>query len=43
LLAVFMVNGIASAVPATLLLFFVQDRLQAVARTGSRCFWAAIS
>lgn len=31
LLAVFMVNGIASAVPATLLLFFVQDRLQAPA------------
>ena len=29
LLAVFMVNGIASAVPATLLLFFVQDRLLA--------------
>jgi Na+/melibiose symporter-like transporter len=29
LLTVFMVNGIASAVPATLLLFFVQDRLQA--------------
>ena len=29
LLAVFLVNGIASAVPATLLLFFVQDRLQA--------------
>ena len=29
LLAVFTVNGIASAVPATLLLFFVQDRLQA--------------
>jgi GPH family glycoside/pentoside/hexuronide:cation symporter len=29
LLAVFMLNGIASAVPATLLLFFVQDRLQA--------------
>ncbi len=28
LLAVFVVNGIASAVPATLLLFFVQDRLQ---------------
>lgn len=28
LLAVFMVNGIASAVPATLVLFFVQDRLQ---------------
>ncbi len=31
LLAVFVVNGIASAVPATLLLFFVQDRLQAPA------------
>lgn len=29
LLAVFMFNGVASAVPATLLLFFVQDRLQA--------------
>ena len=29
LMAVFVVNGIASAVPATLLLFFVQDRLQA--------------
>nr|WP_295785831.1 MFS transporter [Rhodoferax sp.] len=29
LLAVFIVNGIASALPATLLLFFVQDRLQA--------------
>lgn len=29
LMAVFMVNGIASAVPATLILFFVQDRLQA--------------
>jgi len=29
LLAVFMLNGIASAIPATLLLFFVQDRLQA--------------
>jgi Na+/melibiose symporter-like transporter len=28
LLAVFMVNGIASAIPATLILFFVQDRLQ---------------
>ena len=31
LLAVFVLNGIASAVPATLLLFFVQDRLQAQA------------
>jgi Na+/melibiose symporter-like transporter len=29
LLAVFMLNGIASAIPATLVLFFVQDRLQA--------------
>lgn len=29
LMGVFMVNGIASAVPATLILFFVQDRLQA--------------
>jgi len=28
LLAVFLVNGIAAAVPATLLLFFVRDRLQ---------------
>lgn len=28
LLAVFMLNGIASAVPATLVLFFVRDRLQ---------------
>ncbi len=29
LLAVFMLNGIASAIPATLVLFYVQDRLQA--------------
>jgi Na+/melibiose symporter-like transporter len=29
LLAVFVLNGIASAIPATLVLFFVQDRLQA--------------
>ncbi|OIP15230.1 MAG: MFS transporter [Comamonadaceae bacterium CG2_30_59_20] len=28
LLAVFMLNGIASAIPATLVLFFVQDRLR---------------
>ena len=28
LLTVFMLNGIASAVPATLVLFFIQDRLQ---------------
>lgn len=32
LLVVFALNGIASAVPATLVLFFVQDRLQAPAR-----------
>jgi len=32
LLAVFLLNGIASAVPATLLLFFIQDRLQAATR-----------
>ena len=31
LLAVFILNGVASAVPATLLLFYVQDRLQAPA------------
>jgi Na+/melibiose symporter-like transporter len=29
LLAVFVLNGIASAVPATLVLFFIQDKLQA--------------
>jgi GPH family glycoside/pentoside/hexuronide:cation symporter len=29
LLGVFVVNGIATAIPATLMLFFVQDRLQA--------------
>lgn len=33
LLAVFMVNGTASAIPATLVLFFVQDRLQAPTQT----------
>ncbi len=32
LLAIFMLNGIASAIPATLVLFFVQDRLQAPQR-----------
>jgi len=31
LLGVFLLNGIASAIPATLILFFVQDRLQAPA------------
>ena len=34
LLAVFVANGIASAVPATLVLFFVADVLQAEARQG---------
>jgi Na+/melibiose symporter-like transporter len=48
LLAVFMLNGIASAVPATLLLFFVQDRLQAPTRMqpvflGSYFLCAALS
>ena len=48
LLAVFVVNGIASAIPATLLLFFVQDQLQAPARTeplflGSYFVCAALS
>jgi Na+/melibiose symporter-like transporter len=33
LLAVFLLNGVASAIPATLVLFFVQDRLQAGAAT----------
>ena len=35
LLLVFMLNGIASAIPATLLLFFMQDRLQASAALQS--------
>lgn len=35
LIAVFMVNGIASAVPATLFLFFVRDRLAAGAWEGA--------
>jgi Na+/melibiose symporter-like transporter len=35
LLAVYLLNGIASAVPATLVLFFVQDRLQADAAMQS--------
>jgi Na+/melibiose symporter-like transporter len=34
LLAVFLLNGIAAAVPATLLLFFIADRLQAPASQG---------
>jgi len=48
LMAVFMLNGIASAVPATLMLFFVQDRLRAPASTeplflGSYFLCAALS
>jgi GPH family glycoside/pentoside/hexuronide:cation symporter len=48
LLAVFMLNGIASAVPATLVLFFVQDRLAAPASMeplflGSYFLCAALS
>ena len=48
LLAVFMLNGIASAVPATLVLFFIQDRLQAPASMeplflGSYFLTAALS
>ena len=35
LLGVFVVNGIATAIPATLMLFFVQDRLQASAQDES--------
>jgi Na+/melibiose symporter-like transporter len=40
LLQVFMLNGIASAVPATLILFFVQDRLQ-MSNTQTTLFVAA--
>jgi Na+/melibiose symporter-like transporter len=48
LLGVFMINGIATAVPATLLLFFVRDRLQASAAAeplflGSYFLCAALS
>ena len=48
LLAVFMLNGIASAIPATLVLFFIQDRLQAPAAQeplflGAYFFSAALS
>ena len=47
LLAVFVMNGIASAIPATLILFFVQDQLQAPANTeplflGSYFVFAAL-
>ena len=34
LLAIYLFNGIASAVPATLVLFFIQDRLQAADHQG---------
>ena len=40
LLAVFIVNGIASAIPATLLLFFVQDVLQAPPAAEPLCLSA---
>ena len=48
LLAVFMLNGIASAIPATLVLFFIQDQLLAPARfeplfLGSYFLCAALS
>jgi glycoside/pentoside/hexuronide:cation symporter, GPH family len=48
LLAVFVVNGVATAIPATLVLFFVQDRLQAPAKLqpaflGVYFFCAALS
>ncbi len=48
LLGVFILNGIASAIPATLVLFFVQDRLQAPrsvepAFLGSYFLFAALS
>ena len=34
LFAVFVINGIATAIPATLVMFFIQDRLQAPASAG---------
>jgi GPH family glycoside/pentoside/hexuronide:cation symporter len=34
LISLFLVNGVASAVPATLVIFFIQDRLQAPAWTA---------
>ncbi len=42
LLAVFMSNGIASAIPAALMLFFAQDRLRA-SEELRRFFWCCIS
>ena len=41
LITIFMLNGIASAVPATLVLFFVQDRLHMVKRIGLARAWLA--
>ena len=43
LLAIYLVNGIASAVPATLVLFFIRDRLQAPAQEPLflACYFAA--
>ncbi|WP_052162355.1 MFS transporter [Aquabacterium sp. NJ1] len=35
LLGLFLLNGVASAIPATLVLFFIQDRLQAQAWTAA--------
>ncbi len=47
LIALFLVNGVASAIPATLVLFFIQDRLQAMAWApvflGSYFLMAALS
>ena len=31
LMSLFLINGVASAIPATLVLFFIQDKLQALA------------
>ena len=36
LLAVFLVNGVATAIPATLILFFIQDRLQVAPEVSSQ-------
>lgn len=47
LLGLFLLNGVASAIPATLVLFFIQDRLQALAWApaflGSYFLMAALS
>ena len=36
-MALFLVNGVASAIPATLVLFFIEDRLRAM--DGAPCSW----